>query len=261
MADSTTAMTGDHDAPREFAPSWRGMVAEDLSLLARLHGIELDDDTLAALKAADFPACLSLPPSTREGAEARLLMTQAIAGDEAAFQTTLDELAVDYAAIYLTGRYHASPNESAWLDDDGLERQEPMFAVREWYRKYNLEAGDWRRRQDDNLSLQLQFVAHLCTHAADDAALRPAADFLDAHLLLWIDRYAERVAGRAMTPFYAALGMLTADYLHALRAALVVLADAPYPPEPTEESKPKKAPQGPSRGESEPFLPGLGPTL
>ena len=206
------------------------MVADDLSLLACLHGIELDADTLAALKEAKFPDCLALPPATREGAEARMLMVQAVEGKDSAFRISFDELAADYAAIYLTGRYHASPNESAWLDEDGLERQGPMFAVREWYRKYGLGAGDWRRRQDDNLSLQLQFLAYLCTHAANDAALRPAADFLDAHLLLWIDRFAERVASRAATPFYAAIGMLTADYLHALRTALAALANAPYPP-------------------------------
>ncbi len=262
MPDTTTVTTDTQETTREPV-SWRGMVAEDLTLLARLHGVELDDDTLAALKAADFPACLALPPSIREGEEARLLMAQTLAGDDPALRIPLDELAVDYAAIYLTSRYHASPNESAWLDDEGLERQEPMFAVREWYRKYDLGAGDWRRRQDDNLSLQLQFVAHLCTLAADDAALRPAADFLDAHLLLWIDRFAERVAGRAATPFYAALGMLTADYLRALRAALVVLANAPYPPPPTEETKPKKAaPQSPTcgDGDADPFIPGAGPT-
>jgi len=230
-------MPVDQSIPSDASPassssvaSWRGMIADDLSLLACLHGIELDVDTLAALDAAGFPNCLALPPATREGTEARMLMTRAVENKDPDFSASLDELAADYAAIYLTGRYHASPNESAWLDEDGLERQEPMFAVREWYRKYDLGAGDWRRRQDDNLSLQLQFLAHLCTHAADDAALRPAVDFLDTHLLLWIDRFAERVASRAATPFYAAIGMLTADYLHALRAVLVTLADASSPP-------------------------------
>jgi len=243
-------------------PSWRGMAAEDLSLLARLHGVELDAATLAALRAAEFPACLALPPATREGAEARMLMAKTVAGEDAALCAPLDELAADYAAIYLTGRYHASPNESAWLDEDGLERQAPMFAVREWYRKYDLGAGDWRKRQDDNLGLQLQFLAHLGAHAADDAALRPAADFLDAHLLLWIDRFAERVASRAATPFYAALGMLTADYLHALRAVLARLANAPYPPPPpaATEKPPKQAPQEAGCGDFPPFIPGAGPS-
>ncbi|MCL2345897.1 MAG: molecular chaperone TorD family protein [Desulfobulbus sp.] len=246
--------------PAEQAAAWRALAAEDLSLLARLHGVELDAETLAALKAAEFPGCLTLPPATREGEEARLLMAEVVAGEDAAFAASLDELAADYAAIYLTGRYHASPNESAWLDEDGLERQEPMFAVRAWYQKYNLGAGDWRKRQDDNLSLQLQFIAHLCTQATDDAALRPLADFLDAHPLRWLDRFAERVASRAATPFYAALGMLTADYLHGLRAALVVLADAPWPP-PAEEVRPEEeALSNFGCGDAIAFVPGAGPT-
>ncbi len=255
---TTATTTGNPTTVEETIP-WRGMVAEDLGLLARLHGVELDAATLAALRSAEFPGCLALPSATREGEEARLLMAHTLGGGDAALRASPDDMAADYAAIYLTGRYHASPNESAWLDEDGLERQEPMFAVREWYRKYDLEAGDWRRRQDDNLSLQLQFAAHLFTLAADDAALRPAADFLDAHLLRWIGRFAERVGARAATPFYAALAMLTADYLHALRAALIVLASAPLPPPGTEEQKTAKAPQGPTCGDAMPFIPGTGP--
>ncbi|MCL2523291.1 MAG: molecular chaperone TorD family protein [Betaproteobacteria bacterium] len=238
--------------------SWHVLVAEDLSLLARLHGLELDAETLAALKAAEFPTCLVLPPATRAGEEARLLLART--GDDPAFAMPLDDLAADYAAIYLTGRYHASPNESAWLDADGLERQAPMFAVREWYRKFDLAAGDWRRRQDDNLSLQLQFVAHLCRIASDDAGWRAVAEFLDAHLLRWLDHFAERVAGRAATPFYAALGMLTADYLHALRAALVLLADVPPPPADEEIRPGEAAPSAAAGGDCAAFVPGAGPT-
>jgi len=234
-------------------PAWPTLVAEDLTLLARLHGLELDAATLTALTAAEFPGCLLLPAASREGEEARLLMTRALAGNDPAFAATLDDLAADYAAIYLSGRYHASPNESAWLDEDGLERQAPMFAVREWYRKFDLAAGDWRRRQDDNLSLQLQFVAHLCRIAADTAGWRAVAEFLDAHPLRWLDRFAERVAGRAATPFYAALGMLTNDYLRALRAALVVLADLPLPPA-GEATRPAATP--PECGCDTPFVPG-----
>ncbi len=241
---------------------WRLLVAEDLSLLARLHGLELDAATLAALKAAEFPSCLALPPSTRAGEQARLLLlAQTLPGVDPVFDIPLDELAADYAAIYLTGRYQASPNESAWLDEDGLERQAPMFAVRAWYERYDLGAADWRRRQDDNLSLQLQFVAHLCLIANDEGGWRAVADFLDAHPLRWLQRFAGRVAERAATPFYAALGMLTADYLQALRAALVVLAAAPLPPPAVVQARSKEEmPPSFGCGDSVAFVPGAGPS-
>jgi hypothetical protein len=96
--------------------------------------------------------------------------------------------------------------------------------------------------------------------SADQTGWRAVADFLDNHLLRWLHRFAERVAGRAMTPFYAALGMLTADYLHALRAALVVLADAPLPPPVDEKIRPKQMPSDPGCGDSVAFVPGVGPT-
>ena len=38
-----------------------------------------------------------------------------------------DELAADFAAIYLTHGLSASPYESVWLDEEGLAMQGPMF--------------------------------------------------------------------------------------------------------------------------------------
>ncbi len=245
----------------EAAVSWRVRVAEDLELLAHLHGVELGADALEALELAGFPGCLALPEGSEPGAEARGLMQWVIEGRDPQSRMSFDELAVDYAAIYLTGRYHASPNESAWLDEDGLERQAPMFAVREWYRKYGMVAGNWRTRQDDNLTLQLQFVAYLFEAANDDQDLKPAARFLDEHALLWIDRFAKSVGARATTPFYAALAMITADYLQTLRMALVMLADEPLPPPPVAKEV-RAAQQMAACGVGEPmvFVPGAGPT-
>ena len=40
---------------------------------------------------------------------------------------TLDELAADFAAIYLNNAYGASPYESVWLHDEHLACQQPMF--------------------------------------------------------------------------------------------------------------------------------------
>ncbi|MDR2001373.1 MAG: molecular chaperone TorD family protein [Zoogloeaceae bacterium] len=234
--------------------AWRSAVAEDLLLFARLHGVELDSETFDALVAADYPACLTLPSASETETQARQLLAGALGGDSA-LTLPLDDLAADYATLYLNVRFQTSPNESAWIDKEGLERQEAMFAVREWYKRYGLEAGDWRRRQDDNLSLQLQFLAHVLGQAQDNDALRPAAEFMDAHLLRWIERYAERVAKRAQTPFYAALGMLTACYLRGLRDRLVALAAAPYPPEPEPQRDPKAPAEEPLA-----YVPGIQPS-
>ncbi|MCL2656521.1 MAG: molecular chaperone TorD family protein [Betaproteobacteria bacterium] len=235
---------------------WREAVAEDLTLLARLHGVELDEATLVALGAAHFPSCLALAPVAQTDREARQLLAGALGGDPA-LAMSLDEMAADYAALYLNVRHQTSPNESAWINEEGLERQEAMFAVREWYTRYGLEAGDWRRRQDDNLSLQLQFIAYLFGQAKSDAELAPAAEFMDAHLLRWIERFAERVAQRAQTPFYAGLGMLTACYVRGVRDLLVERVGVPYPPPP----KPRRPWRGPKIVEqSAAYVPGIEPS-
>jgi len=72
---------------------------EDLDQLIRLHDRELDAETLKALKVANFPAGL-LGPCNEIAALAVL--------PENPLQQTIDELAVDYAAIYLNNSQGAS---------------------------------------------------------------------------------------------------------------------------------------------------------
>jgi TorA maturation chaperone TorD len=141
----------------------------------------------------------------------------------------LDELAVDYADIYLTYRLRAAPTESVWRDEENLERQRPMFEVRAAYRLRRLKVQDWHKRPDDHLVTQLHYIAHLIGECRDERALREAARFLDGHLLKWIDSFAARVAQRCRTPFYAALSLLTAGYLNELRDLLADLVGIPRP--------------------------------
>lgn len=53
--------------------------------------------------------------------------------------SSVDELAADYAAIYLTHALRASPHESVWRDDDHLMLQGPTFAVRAFYRRHGVQ--------------------------------------------------------------------------------------------------------------------------
>ncbi len=105
-------------------------------------------------------------------------MTKALSLDGEESEANLDDLAADFAAIYLTHGYRVSPNESVWRDEEGLERQGPMFSVRAWYKHHNLQTPDWRIRADDHLVNELQFLAMLSQRAADFDQLREAARFL-----------------------------------------------------------------------------------
>jgi putative dimethyl sulfoxide reductase chaperone len=198
-------------------------LADDAETLARLHDRELDAATIAALREVGFPANLALLPQTPEEQRAWQSMGAALthyipdppaAGD-------LDALAVEYAAVYLTGAYNVSPCESFWLDEDHLHCQQPMWSLREVYAAAGLAAADWRKRPDDHLVLQLQYIAHTLGRAAGaDFSGAGLAGMMDEHLLRWLPDFAGRLAQRAELPFYAALAHLTLAWCNSLHRLL-----------------------------------------
>ena len=222
---------------------FRQAVAEDLMTLALLHNAELDAGRIEQIRAAGFPDGLALRLKSDRALDALKLMRDAVSylpqPDDSA---GMDALAADYADIYLTYKLRVSPCESVWLDEDGLIMQEPMFQIRDWYRKYELAAQNWRQRTDDHLVLQLHFVSYLLSSAQDTDRLADAARFLDEHLLRWILYFAERVTARCGTPFYGGLAALTAMYVDELRDLLAAILDEPRPSaeEVEERMKPKK---------------------
>ena len=243
--------------------AFRQAVTGDLRLLARLHDRELEAAELQALQQANFPHDLGLRLEGSSGRDALLFLGQVVASwSEVTPEQLLDPLAADYAAIYLNHSYQASPFESVWLDEDHLAMQEPMFQVRSWYRRYGLSVPDWRRRSDDHLAYQLEFVAQLLERK-QDAPLSEPARFLDEHPLRWIGMFAERVAQRAQEPFYAGLALLTAAYLDELRDVLAEILGEPRPdPEEIERrmQQATRAGQRPDLAQPAAYVPGVGPT-
>lgn len=196
-----------------------GAVAEDLYDLAILHDREPTREVLQLLREQDFPESLSMVPLTEQAKTAYQAMDQAVKClPQSLSDTDLDELAADYASIYLHGGFGASPHESAWVDDEGLLCQAPMFEVRKCYERHGLAVESWRTRADDHLVNELLFLSSLLGEGG--GSLAEAKDFLDQHLLVWIRSFAERVAQRAATPFFASLAVLTAVYLEDLCALL-----------------------------------------
>lgn len=209
---------------------FRQSVAEDLQELAWLQDRELSYAIVEELKQVNFPDNLGLSLQSSASQEALDFMRQAIVELPIPIdKKSLDNLAVDFAAIYLNNSLHASPYESVWLTEEGLTRQEPMFQVRHWYQKYDLAVPDWRTRPDDHLVLQLQFISHLFSLDDQLDTLREAGRFLDEHLLRWLKLFASRVAGRCESAFYAGLVLLVAQYLDELRDLLAQIIAEPRP--------------------------------
>ncbi len=243
----------------------RQAAGDDLALLARLHGKEMDAELLAQLSHSDFAGFFAFVPDSEMGQQACSVIDRGWQVlDDGDRQRLRDRLAADFAALYLTYRHRVSPDESVWLDEDGLVRQKPMLEVREWYARFGVAAPDWRKVPDDNIALQLAFVAHLMTARNEEdawlASLEDAARFLDDHLLLWLDDFASAAASRCHTPFYAGLAVFTAAWMHAFREMLGRMTDiAPLTPE--ERAARRKRPEGFQQPAEGPYVPGMGPTV
>ena len=209
-------------------------VADDLETFALLHDRELTAAVIAELRQIGFPDNLGFRPPGERARQAFELMEHAVrslpvAGGEAVADRLLDEFAADYAAIYLNGSLGASPYESVWVSDDHLACQDAMFQLRDLYAAHGLQSADWRRRFDDHLVLQLQFLARAVRQARSRDEWRHLARVLDDHLLRWLDDFAQRVAARCDTPFYAGLVLLTAAHIDGLREVLVARLDEARP--------------------------------
>ncbi len=266
MGDGQPGGGGNPGDDADQLAQFRTAVADDLLFLAALHDRELDGDRILALWQEGYEDFLSLHLVGESGRRALGLLRAGLTDIPVALdQDSLDLLAADYADIYLTHGLRASPCESVWLDEDGLIMQAPMFDVRAWYARFGLAVPDWRVRSDDHLVHQLQFVAHLIGPAAagegEDTDLAEAAEFLDGHLLLWIDRFADRVAARCQARFYAGLALLTAAYVNEVRDLLVELAGVPRPTaEEIEARQRRRAAVSIPVAPPSAFVPGAGPT-
>jgi TorA maturation chaperone TorD len=218
-------------APAESAAAdpWPRLAAEELRALAWLHASERSPQVLAELYANGFPDTLTLvapdDPWLRGMAVALKALADPRCDDrpEPVPASSEDDLAADFAAIYLTHALRASPNESVWRDEDHLMLQEPTFAVRAFYRRHGVQVADWRQRADDHLVNELEFIALLL----EQGELKEAARFLKAHLLVWLPSFAERVSQRAATPFYATLAGLTLAACESCAARLPAVAVLP----------------------------------
>jgi putative dimethyl sulfoxide reductase chaperone len=209
--------------------NWRLLIAEDLGLLARFHDREADAAWLDHLRTAQACEWLNLKLDNEVDALAAFGFLDDALRETPPVQELLDELAAEYASIYLNCRYQASPTESYWLDEEGLERQAPMFAVRQWYQEYGIKTENWRVRPDDHLVLELAFLAHLIKLDDQISTLKQAAKFLDQHLLRWIKDFSSRIVLRCNSAFYAGANILTASYIDRLRDVLAEATDEPRP--------------------------------
>jgi TorA maturation chaperone TorD len=234
-------------------------VRDDLCLLARIHDRELDAEFLSGLRKEKLANLLSVSLESDNGVLAVKAFDQALSnlptelGDQA-----LDALAAEFANIYLCHNYRIAPTGSVWLTEERLERQEPMFAVRDWYAKYEVSVPNWRIRPDDHITHELQFLANLCEIGTEQSSVDAVA-FMDECMLAWIPEFSGMVEERAKEDIYIAAAVLTCAYLEELRDLLEAITGISRPI--LEEANTPEARQATARlydiDQDRPFVPGV----
>lgn len=245
----------------DFLSSFRTRVAEDLSIIASLHDKEPDSALINQLKKIEFPFCLTIIPDSGPGTEAMSLLQESLMEfSDTIEENKLNDLAADYASIYLNHNISASPEESVWIDEDSLMCQDTMFQVRGWYEQYGLGIPDWRIRPDDHLVYELQFLCWLLKHDDKLETLEQLAKFMDEHLLRWLGNFGERVLVRCDTQYFAGVAALTAAYCEELRDIIAEIIDQPRP---SREEVDERMKPGQAQAVEMPiqFVPGMGPAV
>ncbi len=176
---------------------------------------------------ADWP----LPEGPRT-AEGLALLAQSTAAGESAEAVHQDH----FLLVRGPGRMKAVPWESVYLSREGLVMEAETLQVRQFYRRFGVQAPNLNREPDDHISLELEFCATLLNRALDaleagddqsaQRHLDGHAEFCRAHLLRWAPEFFRRVELGADTAFYRGIGILGQDACAQVAAALAPAAPA-----------------------------------
>lgn len=191
------------------------------TFLSRLFLEPVDESLITALR--DGPVLEDWP---LEGDEDTVRGLQNL---RAGTRTPLNVLVVDHRDLF-EGPDHvlACPYESVYLSDEHLTFEKQTLGVRAFYNRFGVEAPSVGKEPDDHIGLELSFISHLCVLGldaiessdadAETAMIASIGDFLEQHLLRWVDDCLDRVVEHATTDFYRGLGHLTRGTVRQLQA-------------------------------------------
>ena len=101
--------------------------------------------------------------------------------------------------------------DSVYVSDDGLLFQESTLEVRRVYASCGLALEGQGNEADDHLAIELDFMRRLSLRLAEGApsfdaeTAKAQRDFLEAHLLKWVPRFAQRLGEAEGAEFFVLL--------------------------------------------------------
>ncbi len=136
----------------------------------------------------------------------------------------LEQLAVEFTALFLGPGGHISPHESVQIEQHGGYWGDATTAVRRFITETGIEYNADYNGIPDHISVELEFLAELARReglawAREDAVaagncLAYQRDFLEEHLGRWIDKFCSRVVETAEMSFYRDVAQVTAAFVH-----------------------------------------------
>lgn len=157
-------------------------------------------------------------------------------------EATLDELAVDYARIFLglgsLDAHAAYPYESVYTSEKGLLMQDARDKVLAVYHANGIVKDKSWKDPEDHIAAELEFMKIMsirCRDLLDEekedeayANVEAQRDFLIEHLLKWTAKFFDDIPLYAATDFYSAFAELTRTYLADDLSLLEELLDSTY---------------------------------
>ncbi len=131
----------------------------------------------------------------------------------------IEELAVEFTALFLGPGGHISPHESVQIEQQGAYWGEATTAVRDFIAETGMGFRNDFQGIPDHISVELEFLAELTRRESkywqqgdQDRArncLEIQRDFLDEHLGRWVDKFCTRIMETAELPFYREVAKMT----------------------------------------------------
>jgi len=139
----------------------------------------------------------------------------------------LEDLAVEYARLFLGPGRHISPHESIHHEKDnskwGQLWGDSTVEVKKFIEATGLEYQPDYKGLPDHISVELEFMQQLTLReeqAWDDADTEGADScrniekkFIEEHLIPWVSAFCEKIMQEAELPFYRDLAALTRKFI------------------------------------------------
>ena len=154
--------------------------------------------------------------------------------DPAVLNELCAALKSDYAKLFqVPGETYVHPWESPYVNVEGTLFQASTLDVRSYYHQAGFKLQAEQHFPDDHIAAMLDYLGRMGQQAydafadGDDTAcsgsLAKQQEFLQKHVLTWIDVFADRVIERDMRAYYAAFAGTVAVLVYADKAMLADL--------------------------------------